>query len=307
MVDKLKQLREPVAWIALGALALHLLWMLVTFVWYAANDGRFALGNAGWVIVTQQSGVIVLATAVAVLACALWQQPSENARLLALLATVGFAAVAGLGAIFALIGGVAGAAWLVVLRAGLLEAVVPLLAGLVTFQVLRGLPAPVSSRPQPDFGMPGPSQHQTTQQPPQQPPQWGPTQPVHPPPGQTWGPPPGQPGDARNEQLNPGSQFDQFGNRPPNSADNFQPFSKMPQQGEWQPAAQPPPQRLEPSPDQPPVGPHTSQPAPPDSAWGTGDPSGPNHPHQPNHEEDPGRSYPTGPGPNHPTEDDHRR
>jgi hypothetical protein len=284
VVDKLKQLREPAAWVMLAAVALHALWMLVTFLWYA-KDGRFALGNAGWlVLTTQQSGVVVLATAIAIGACALWQPPSRNARLLALLASIGFAVVIVLGMIFAVIGFIGGATGLVMVRAGFVEAVVPALAGVITFRIYRSLPAPVPPRRQPrshpgshpdgpsQWGPPaqlpggqpyppGPSQMPYGGPPPQ--PRYAPQQPApqapQPPPGQSWGPPPeDRSGGWQNQTQDVRSQFDQFGNPERNSTGEFPGYSQPQVPGAWQPAAQPPPQRFEPSPDQPPIGPHST-------------------------------------------------
>jgi hypothetical protein len=284
VVDKLKQLRELAAWVMLAAVAVHALWMLVTFLWYA-KDGRFALGNAGWlVLTTQQSGVVVLATAIAVGACALWQPPSRNARLLALLASIGFAVVIAFTMIFAVIGMIGGATRLVMFRAGLLEAVVPALAGLITFRIYRSLPAPAPTRPQsssrPGSHPAGPSQWGPPPQqpggqpysqgpsqlpyggPPQRPPyasQQPPPQAQQPPAGQSWGPPAeNRSGGWQNQTPDVRSQFDQFGNQERNSTNDFPGYSQPQVPGEWQPAAQPPPQRFEPSPDQPPIGPHTN-------------------------------------------------
>jgi hypothetical protein len=243
MVERLRRLRGPIAWLLVGATGLELLLSLIAFVYYAIVGGAV---NGTYVATSQPVVAWSLLVAVAVGACGLWGRPHPQARQLSVIAAIELALFALFYVIFAIVGLLVGSGALSMVRV-LVEAIAPGVLSAALFAVHAGLPDP--PRPSQQYGQIG---GRITDQPPVPGPHVSGQPPTWPQPGRQENPTQWQTGQSQTDQFgNPGAHF---GYENPG-------YSAGTGSGEWQPAVQQPPQRLEPSPDQPPVGPHSQPPA----------------------------------------------
>lgn len=241
MTQRLRALRGPVACLAMVAAAVHLILTLIGTLYYAVVAN---VASGVYIATAQPTLAWALVVSLAVAGCALWGEPIPRARLMTLLAGIELVALALVSVVFGLVAVLIADAAL--RMAGVIvEGLVAGLAAVVMLVVHHGMPVrrPV---PQPSIQPLIGSQSDPPSQSAQPMPQGYPTQ---------WQ-------DRR-------SQTDQFGNPGDQYRGDYQQNSAPSGSGDWHPAAQQPPHRLDPSPDRPPVAPH-QHPQRSDSGQGSG-------------------------------------
>lgn len=315
MVDKLQKLREPLAFVVVGAFALRLVLSLGAFAVYTASIGPVSAALSALDPIS--GGLLALTGTVIVGSCAVWGDPTPRARFLVLIAAVLFAVEVAVGVLIGIVGLFAGNPFGTLVQ--MLHLVLPALAAVVLYTIHQGLPAPADRQPVPGWPQqPAPQQTAPQQTGPRpsgprpsgsQPQSSGPQHsgPQHPPPqpglqhqpgpqqhawsnqqpGPHHQPAPQQPDHQTGQQQPHPGQHDgppppAAPGPPPPAAPGPPPGSGAPQTGQagapeqiapepgrdvdtvdWQPAPQQPPQRLQPSPHHPAVGPHSRPDTPP--------------------------------------------